>query len=242
MTFLAIVGLAAYVAAAIASVAGFGIGAILTPILALDLGMKTAVAVMAIPHAVASSYRLWTLRTQIDKKLLLNFGVTSVAGSLCGAGIHAAATNAALSILLGALLLLAGAGGFFGYTDSLRLGRKSSWIAGFISGALGGLVGNQGGIRSAAMLAFEVPKESFVATATAIGLLVDGARLPIYMFVSKVDYSQAGSIIVVCCLAVLAGTLTGTRVLRRVPEPVFRKVVSVVIFLSGILMLYKGSH
>lgn len=35
---------------------------------------------------------------------------------------------------------------------------------------------NQGGIRTAALLGFDVPKEEFVATATAIGLFVDGAR------------------------------------------------------------------
>jgi hypothetical protein len=33
-------------------------------------------------------------------------------------------------------------------------------LAGAVSGALGGLVGNQGGIRTAAMLGYEVPKES----------------------------------------------------------------------------------
>jgi uncharacterized membrane protein YfcA len=241
MTFLIVVGIAAYFAAAIASVAGFGIGAVLTPILALALGMKTAVAVTAIPHALASSYRLWILRAQVDRRLLLNFGLSSIAGSLCGAGIHAAASNNALSILLGVLLILAGAGGLTGFTESFRLGRKASWIAGFTSGALGGLVGNQGGIRSAAMLAFEVPKESFVATATAIGLLVDAARLPIYIFVSRVDYSQAWSVITVCCLAVIVGTLTGATVLRRIPEHLFRKVVSAIILMSGVLMLIKGN-
>jgi hypothetical protein len=43
------------------------------------------------------------------------------------------------------------------------------------------LVGNQGGIRSAALLGFELEKQQFVATATAIGLFVDGARMPIYV-------------------------------------------------------------
>ena len=40
------------------------------------------------------------------------------------------------------------------------------------------MVGNQGSIRSAAMQGLNVPKESFVATATAIGLFVDVARAP----------------------------------------------------------------
>ena len=31
------------------------------------------------------------------------------------------------------------------------------------------------------MLGFDVPKESYVATATAVGLIVDLARLPVYL-------------------------------------------------------------
>ena len=37
------------------------------------------------------------------------------------------------------------------------------------SGLLGGLVGNQGGIRSGALMAANMPRHVFVATATSIG-------------------------------------------------------------------------
>jgi hypothetical protein len=53
-------------------------------------------------------------------------------------------------------------------------------VAGAVSGAFGGLVGNQGGIRSAALMGFEIDKQGFVATATAIALVVDIFRMPVY--------------------------------------------------------------
>ena len=31
------------------------------------------------------------------------------------------------------------------------------------------------------MLGFDVPRHAFVATATAVGLIVDGARMPVYL-------------------------------------------------------------
>ncbi|HEX4567736.1 MAG TPA: hypothetical protein VH138_13955, partial [Vicinamibacterales bacterium] len=65
------------------------------------------------------------------------------------------------------LLLFVGVTQFTGFSDRMRFGGALAMIAGTLSGLLGGLVGNQGGIRSAALLGFEMPKETFVATATA---------------------------------------------------------------------------
>src|SRR6476646_2846128 len=96
-TFVAFVGL---IAAGIASVTGFGIGSLLTPVLAIETGTKLAVAAVSIPHLVGTAQRFWLLRRHVDRHVLLGF---------------------------------------------------------------------------------DVPKESFVATAKAIGLVVDGARMPVYL-------------------------------------------------------------
>src|SRR5438094_418926 len=57
MPFEALLGAAALVAGAIAAVAGFGIGSVLTPVLALQTGTKLAVAAIAIPHAIGTARR-----------------------------------------------------------------------------------------------------------------------------------------------------------------------------------------
>jgi hypothetical protein len=45
-----------------------------------------------------------------------------------------------------------------------------------LSGPSGGLVGNQGGLASSALVGFDLSKEAFGATATAVALVVDGRR------------------------------------------------------------------
>jgi len=97
-------------------------------------------------------------------------------------------------------------------------------------------VGNQGGIRSASMLGMKVSKESFVAT--AIALVVDGARMPLYAVTQAKEVLDIWPIVVVAIVAVLAGTLIGERLLRKIPAPVFRRIVALIIFLLGISMLY----
>src|SRR2546425_885058 len=71
------------------------------------------------------------------------------------------------------------------------------WVGGFVSGTFGGLVGNQGGIRSAAMLGFNLAKESFIATATAIALVVDGFRMPVYFVTQHERIAAAWTIVAI---------------------------------------------
>src|SRR5438046_953463 len=86
-----------------------------------------------------------------------------------------------------------------------------------VTGLLGGLVGNQGGIRTAAMLGFDVPKEAFVATATAVALFVDGARVPVYLATQGRNIADIWPLVLTATVGVVIGTAVGTRVLGRLP-------------------------
>ena len=234
-----LVGAVATVAGGIAAVAGFGIGSLLTPLLALRFGTKLAVAVISVPHFVGTAVRFATMWRHVDRRVLLRFGALSAAGGLIGALLNARANSPILTIVFGLLLIFAGTA-----AGRLHFGHKTAWAAGAVSGLFGGLVGNQGGIRSAALLGFELEKESFVATATAIGLVVDGARMPVYiatqwqgMLGAKIEIVAA---IVAAIVGVVAGTFLGINLLRRIPERWFRRAVSVLIVVLGVYMLIKG--
>lgn len=229
-------------AAAIASVSGFGIGSVLTPVVASAYGMKTAVAAVAIPHAVATLLRFWRLRAEVDWSLLRGFGVVNAAGSLAGALAQRYVDNTGLSVVLGGLLIFAGLAGLTGLTQRLRFGGRAAWIAGAVSGGFGGLVGNQGGIRAAAMLGLRVEGAAFVATATAIGLLVDAARLPVYLAQGAAEMARLWPLIAIAAAAVITGTLAGEGILRRIPAPLYRRVVSALLTGLGVFLLWtQGS-
>ena len=234
--------LAAMVAGAIASVSGFGIGSILTPLLAGGMGTKLAVVIVSIPHFVGTALRFALIRRHVDKRVLLTFGVTSAVGGLAGALLHVWLRSAILSYLLGGLLIFAGLMGLTGGAERMRFGRTGGWIAGALSGVFGGLVGNQGGIRSAALLGFEVSKESFVATATAIGLIVDLFRLPVYVATAYQDIAVQWRFVVLATLGVVAGTLLGKPLLQRIPQRIYRAIVSLIIFALGISMFIVPSR
>jgi uncharacterized membrane protein YfcA len=234
--------LAAAAAGAVASVAGFGIGSILTPLLAWRLGTKLAVAAVSIPHLAGTAVRFWRLRGHVDRRVLLSFGLASAAGGLLGALLHVYANSPALAVVLGALLVFAGVLGLTGLADRLHVRGPWAWVAGAASGAFGGLVGNQGGIRSAALLGFGLPKEAFVATATAIALIIDAVRLPVYLVTQAGELAAAWPLIGLATAGVIVGTLAGEPVLRRVPEPVFRRMVAALILALGLVMFFEAGR
>jgi uncharacterized protein len=231
---------ASVVAGAIASVAGFGIGSMLTPIVALSVGTKTAVAAVSVPHLVGTSIRFWRLRAQLDRSILWRFGLTSAAGSLAGALLHARAPSPALASVFGSLLVFAGATQLTGFAQRWRFHGPAAWIAGAASGLFGGLVGNQGGIRSAAMLGFDLSKESFIATATAIALCVDAARMPVYLVAERHAVADIWVVVLLATGGVVAGTLGGERLLHRVADDRFRQVVGALLLILGLVILMRG--
>jgi uncharacterized protein len=232
--------LAGLLAGAIASVAGFGIGSVLTPLLAARTGTRIAVAAVSIPHLCATAVRFWLLRGHVDRRTLLWFGTTSAAGGLLGALLHGAASNRVLSIVFGVLLLFVACAQWTGFMNRVRLGRGAAWTAGAVSGTFGGLVGNQGGIRSAALLAFDLDKEAFVETATAVGLIVDAARMPVYLATEWSELRRIAPLIGIAVVAAVAGTLAGSRVLRRIPPRRFGALVALLLFTLGTWMLVHG--
>jgi len=224
-------------AGAVASIAGFGIGSLLTPVIGLRLGIQLAVAVVAVPHFAGTALRFWRLRRHVDRRVLVHFGVASAVGGLLGSVAHVVIRSATLGRLLGALLVFAGGVGVTGLSDRLRFGRRSAWLAGALSGVFGGLVGNQGGIRSAGLLGFDLNKETFVATATAIGIVVDVVRLPVYLVSQGREVAGAWPLVASATAGVLIGTVAGHRLLGWIPERTFRVVVSAAILSLGVFLL-----
>jgi hypothetical protein len=237
--FSLVVFLVAVIAGGVAALSGFGIGSLLTPLLATAMGMKTAIAAVSVPHFVATAVRFWSLRKYIDRRVLLHFGIASAAGGLLGALSQSRANSPILTLVFGCLLLFAGLSALAGWTDRMRFRRDTAWIAGVLSGLFGGLVGNQGGIRSAALLSFQMQKESLVATATATGIIIDFARMPVYIVTQRSALLSAKTDILLALIGCLVGTFWGVRVLERIPAHRYKQALSLFICALGVYLILR---
>ena len=113
-------------------------------------------------------------------------------------------------------------------------------MLGLLSGLFGGLAGNQGGLRAAAMLSLSLSPVRYVATATATAMLVDIVRTPIYVW-------RAGGVLTTLVLplsvataGVLIGTVLGERILLGLSIRQFRYAIAVLIGLLGLWLVVQG--
>lgn len=237
--FLTAVVLVAVFSGATAAVVGFGIGSMLTPLLASRVGMPAAIAAIALPHAAATAFRFWRLRSAVDWSVVRRFGLLSAVGGLAGALLYTRLGGRSLTLALAALLILTGVSGLTELATRWHPVGLAG-LLGLLSGFFGGLAGNQGGVRSAALLTFRLPPLTFVATATATALLVDIARTPVYLWRAGPTLLALWLPLTLATAGVLGGTLLGERILLGMPMERFRRVVSLAILVLGVVLLVRA--
>ena len=152
-----LIGSVAVLAGAIASVSGFGIGSLMRPLLMVSMPTAHAVAVLAVPHAVATTVRWIRLRADVHAPTFRQFGIASAVGGFAGAVLQ---SQSGEPRSYPCPRVAPGSSRQHGTRRGRRvpLPRTPVWrlTGGVLSGLFGGLVGNQGGIRAAALLGFQL--------------------------------------------------------------------------------------
>jgi uncharacterized membrane protein YfcA len=230
------IGGVAIIAGSVAALSGFGIGSLLTPLLLLSMPAAHAVAILAIPHALATGIRWLRLRSDVHRATFREFGIASAAGGLAGAALQSQLASPVLTVVLASLLVLAGTAELI--QRRLPLPETPFWrlLGGTASGVFGGLVGNQGGIRAAALLGFHLTPRQLVATATASALLVDAARLPVYLYSWGDVIAGAMPLWAAASAGAILGTFIGVPVLGRIPEAIYRRLLGALLLLLGLTL------
>ena len=80
-------------------------------------------------------------------------------------------------------------------------------------------------------------KVIFVATATAVALIVDGARVPVYMATEGREVAALWPILIIATIGVVIGTVIGIQILPRLRDQTFRRTVAILLASLGVSMI-----
>ncbi|MBI5026934.1 MAG: sulfite exporter TauE/SafE family protein [Nitrospirae bacterium] len=230
---------AAFAAAAMTLMTGFGLGTVLTPVFLIFYDVKIAILIVAVVHLANNLLKVSLFGRHISKDILKRFGVLTLIGAFIGAFFQGKMDSSVVKVLLGIVLIFLGLKETTAFGEKLRLPQKIDFIGGFLSGLLGGFVGNQGAIRSAYLLNYQISKEAFIVTAATIASIVDITRIPVYAFSNRQALLDNMSILLITVAAAYAGTLTGKKILKSISLKAFKKYVAFAVIAIGALLSLK---
>lgn len=233
--------LAAFLCEILGTIGGFGSSVFFVPIAGFFFSFNMVLAITGILHVFSNVNKLLLFRNSIDKKLLQYYGIPSVLLVLAGAYLSTHTSFELAELTLAFFLVIFSATLLMLPNLQLPATRNNALLSGALAGLLAGFNGTGGAIRGISMAAFNLEKNTFVATSAAVDLGVDVSRSAVYLGFGYFD-KQYWYLIPLLLVISFFGSLVGKKLLNRIPQEKFKKLVLFLILGIGLILLYKESH
>ncbi len=229
--------LASYFAAVAATIAGFGSSALLIPVAFIFMDIKTAIFIVAVFHLFNNLFKIRLFWKQINFQIFVLFGIPSILLAFTGAVLISILPVDVISKILAAFLISYATYSFLRPKFSLKESKITAVLGGSFSGLLAGLIGLGGAVRGAFLMAFNLPKEIYVATSAMIATVIDLTRVPTYIVTKMAQDTSFYVLIPFLIISAYFGVRTGKILLTKIDQDSFRRVVAVALLLVGIKIL-----
>lgn len=248
-----IICLVALLASGLTFFSGFGLGTILLPVFALFFPVEIAVALTAIVHFLNNVFKFFLVGKNIDKQVLLHFGIPAIAAAFLGAFLLNYLSElkpifeyqlsektfeiTAIKVIIAFLLIFFSLFDLLPKLKNLEFNKKYLPIGGLLSGFFGGLSGNQGALRSAFLIRVGLTKESFIATGIAIACLIDISRLSVYAEnISNHHESLNWNLVILATLSAFIGAYFGNKMLKKMTISFLQKLVAIALIIFSVFL------
>jgi hypothetical protein len=234
---LALVLAVGLVAGTISGIVGFGTSIMVMPVLVVLFGPQQAVPIMAIVSILANASRILVWWREIQWRPCLVYAATAAPAAVLGARTLLELPPRVVEVALGAFFLAMIPARRMIAARNLRIRLWQLALAGAVIGFLTGIVASTGPISVPVFLALGLVKGAFLATEAA-------ASLAIYLS-KAATFRALGALptdLVIVGLVVGSSLMAGSFVARRFvlaldPER-FRFLMDVLLFVSGVSMLW----
>ncbi|MBI4276559.1 sulfite exporter TauE/SafE family protein [Candidatus Uhrbacteria bacterium] len=244
------IALLTLIAATMGTITGFGTSTIMIPVLVMFFPLAEAIFLVAIIHWFGDLWKVTLFRKGFNIRLLVLFGLVGLITSYLGAFISLGAHEQTLLRFLGAFI--AGYALFLVFQGrfSAKDGSASGWkipagnlmavFGGALSGFFAGMFGIGGAIRSMFLSAFDLPKIAYIATAGAIGLLVDSTRIITYVTRGATLPRALWYGLILFIPMSFLGAQIAKKIVDRIPQNMFRIVVALFLLAIGVRLIVSS--
>ena len=225
------------IGSAIGTLTGFGLSTVMIPVMVLFYPLPEALLFVGIIHWFGDVWKLVLFREGIRWKLILSFGVPGILATILGAALVFRISSDVLSHVLGVFLLVYVVLLFAKNAFRIPQSTVSGMVGGVASGFCAGIFGMGGTVRSMFLLAFNLPKAVYLATAGAIALAVDTSRLIMYLREGTALAPRLRWGMLFFVPASFLGAHLAKRVVNRIPQRQFRRIVAAFLLAVAVKLL-----
>ena len=225
------------VASCVGTITGFGTSTILVPALLLFYPLPQTLLFVGIIHWFGDVWKLLLFRKGFQWKLILGFGIPGIAATVLGASIVFRIPAMILSRMLGIFLVCYVLYLFLKGSFRIKPNLFASACGGALSGFLAGVFGIGGAVRGLFLTAYDLPKGIYIATAGAIALIIDTARLTTYFLTgTRLEQFLLWGLIVFIPASFL-GARIAKSIVDKIPQRHFREVVAIFLLVLGVKLI-----
>ena len=238
---LLIGALAVLLAGATKGISGIGLPVVATPILAVLYDLPTAIAVAILPTALSDMPILYTYRSEWRQSFrFIPMIVAGTAGILIGTQILIRVDQGILKATLGLSVLLFVAISWFHLLPRLSDRFATRWgaAAGLLAGILQGATGTSAPVITVFFYQLRLSRAAFLFLINVFFLTVDSIQMGSLIWVGI--YTPRLFLLALAAAALVGPMVFLTlRLQKRINEQLFRRIVLLVLALTGVVLLSR---
>lgn len=238
VSIILVVGLGIFLGFFIQTLIGFAGALIALPILLLAVGLQEAIAYISIFYLYSSGYLIAQEWRNIDRKIIIKLSIATIIGVLLGIWVLAHGKPVFLKKALGIFILV-----YAFYTiyskDKVFKQPKLEFLFGLAGGFFSGLFSTGGPLYVIVVKNSAVTMKTFRATMFGILGLITVIRIPALYKAEILTMEQVRYSFYIVPFFILSIYL-GKKAYAKLNETVLKNGVLALLFLSGIMLVFKS--
>lgn len=220
------------------TVGGFGSSVFFIPIASLFLDFQSVLGITALFHVISNVSKIALFKNGFDKFLILYLGIPAVIFVIIGAFLSKILNVVYLEIALSIFLIILSLIFLIFNHLEIKANKTNAISGGVLSGFVAGLLGTGGAIRGITLSAFNIPSVIFISTSAVIDLGIDLSRSVVYTTNGFVHAHDLYLIPFLFGISFL-GTYIGKLILNKISQVSFKRIVLLLILITGVTTLVK---
>jgi hypothetical protein len=231
----------AFPMAILGGVVGFGTGLTMLPLLVWTVGVRASVPVLTIALLIGNCSRAWWSRHELDWRVIGAYLAGAVPLAILGSVIYAGARLEWLSRLMGIFLLGSVPLRRWLERGPLRIRLVHFPLLGAATGFLSALVAAIGPVNTPFFLGYGLRRGGYVGTEAACVAVVHLVKTLIYGRYALVT-PETGALGLGMGAVMFVGAYLGRRILDRMSDVAFVRLVEVLVMALGLLFILLPPH